>query len=359
MYVRQLELKQFRCFKQLCLDFDGRIVLISGPNGSGKTSILEALHYLCYLRSFRASSPRHLIRFGQEAFFLKICLEKGENAIIDEVQAGFSSEKRLVRLNKRPICSYKELLDHYRIVTITEDAIELIKGGPVERRSFLDQALLLGSPEYMTCLREYHQVLENRNKLLQQGSYTLGSYILWMQQLWKKTMIIQQHRKELLQKLSERTNKLLKSNFDEGLTLELLYKPKRVGNHQTMDSFLAVDTALADDERRYGRSLFGAHLDEVAINFQAKKSRIYASRGQQKLIMMLLKIAQLQELAVCKGPSLLVLDDFMTDFDKERVDNLITLITGLEGQIFFVSPLQGGICEKILMEKGAQRVELR
>lgn len=359
MQIRQLELRQFRCFKKLSLAFDEQMVLITGPNGSGKTSILEALHYLCYLRSFRDSSPRHLIHFGHDAFFLRVCLENDQQGYIDEVQAGFSAGKRLVRLNKRHISSYKELVDHYRVITVTEDALELIKGGPEGRRSFLDQALLLYKPDYIHQLREYRQVLENRNRLLQQGLHSLSSYTLWTQQLWKKSVAIQQERKRLLIDLEKRTNHLIKGYFDEGLSLQLEYQPKRTGAHATLEHFLAADPALLDNERRYGRTLFGVHLDDIIISFQDKKSRIYASRGQQKLILLLLKIAQFQELLACKGQSLILLDDFMTDFDKLRLHAMIDLISQVDGHVIFSSPLQAGMFEQLLKERGAQHISLK
>jgi len=356
--VRQLELKQFRCFKQLNLEFNEPLTLITGPNGSGKTSILEALHYLCYLRSFRSSSPRHLVHFEQDSFFLRADVEDLTHVTTDEIKVGFSAGKRLVKLNQRPICSYKELVDYYRVITITEDALDLIKGGPEERRSFLDQAILLYEPEYTQLIREYRQILEHRNSLLTKGSYEVSSYRLWTEQLWDKSTEIQQKRITLLDELSRKTNQLLGGFFDEKMEINLSYRKKRVAQRESLDDFLASDSGLADDERRYGRTLFGAHLDDFSVNFQSKKSKIYASRGQQKLIMVLLKIAQLQDLTARKGAALLLLDDFMTDFDKDRGSLIIDIVAHLNCQTIFACPLQQCIFEKMLLDKGVKKIEL-
>jgi len=356
--VRQLELRQFRCFKQLNLEFTEPMTLITGPNGSGKTSILEALHYLCYLRSFRSPSPRHLVNFDQDSFFLRADVEDLTKATTDEIKAGFSAGKRLVKLNQRPICSYKELVDYYRVITITEDALDLIKGGPEERRSFLDQAIMLYEPEYTLLIRNYRQILENRNSLLAKGTYSLPSYRLWTEQLWEKSAEIQHKRILLLEELVKQTNLLLNGYFDEKMEIELVYRKKRVGKSPSLDDFLASDARLMDDEGRYGRTLFGAHLDDFSVNFQSKKSKMYASRGQQKLIMVLLKIAQLQDLTARKGPALLLLDDFMTDFDKKRGSLIIHIVAQLNCQTIFTCPLQQGTFEELLLEKGVQKIEL-
>jgi len=356
--VRKLELKQFRCFKESSFEFTEPMTLIAGQNGSGKTSILEGLHYLCYLRSFRASSPRHLIKFDSDSFFVRAEIEDTLHSTVDEIQAGFSAGKRLVKVNKRSVCSYKELVEYYRVITVTDDTLELIKGAPEIRRSFLDQAVLLFDPDFLQPLREYRHVLENRNKLLQKGGYSKGSYELWTQQLFERSTVIQERRTQLLQDIAEKTNLMLKNTFDDLFTIELTYKPKKMGHFGTFEEFLEKEENLAGNESRYGRSLFGAHLDDFSINFQSKKSRIYASRGQQKLIMILLKLAQLQQLSDKKGPCLLLLDDFMTDFDKERGDLVLDIILGLNCQALFSSPLKNGIFELLLLKRGVQKIEL-
>ena len=334
------------------------MVLIFGQNGSGKTSILEALHYLCYLHSFRATSPRHLIHFGQESFFLKVNLEDMSRQDT-EIQVGFSAGKRLVKVNKSPVYSYKDLIDYYRVITVTEDDLQLVKGGPERRRSFLDQAIMLYDPDFIHVLRKYKQILENRNRLLQQRFSDKLFFELWTQQLWEKAKIIQQNRTDILASLVKRTNQLIQDYFDQELSFDFIYQPKRSCGQESIDKFLVAHKTLFEDEWRYGRSLFGAHLDDFAIEFQQKKSKIYASRGQQKLALLLLKIAQLKELEVCKGGGLLLLDDFMNDFDKGRGKLLIEVIAGLNCQAIFASPLQNGLFEQLLLKKGVQNIELK
>jgi recombinational DNA repair ATPase RecF len=103
--------------------------------------------------------------------------------------------------------------------------------------------------------------------------------------------------------------------------------------------------ALEPLERRYGRSLFGAHLDDVTVEFASKKSKLYASRGQQKLIVFLLKAALLTHVTGNGRPCVFLLDDFMTDFDEQRAIQLVTLLKTLPAQIIFTAPLDRGLGE--------------
>src|SRR3990172_3358446 len=176
--LTKIYIKNFRCFPALNLELDSPLVLVEGINGSGKTSLLEALHYACYLRSFRTHVPRDLIQFGQQDFFIKVALDSRalDHAMHHEVQVGFSGKRRLVKVDQKSVCSYKELMDYYRVVTLTEDDLSLINGGPDARRSFIDQAILLNDPSFITVIRNFRQVLESRNALLQISSKNEESY---------------------------------------------------------------------------------------------------------------------------------------------------------------------------------------
>ncbi len=197
-----VQLKHFRCFDQRTFELDSPVVLIQGVNGVGKTSLLEALHYACYLRSFRSHLPRDLIAFNNENFFVKVQLRDnsfGSN-LEHHIQVGFAGAKRLVKVNQKAVSSYKELMQHYRVVSLTEDDLALVKGSPQIRRTFLDQAILLSDPDFISQTRDFRTVLENRNTMLKSGRgiYDHDLYLLWTQQLWERSKTIQCARKKSL-----------------------------------------------------------------------------------------------------------------------------------------------------------------
>lgn len=358
MQLTRIHTKNFRCFTKATFDLDARIVLIRGKNGAGKSSILEALHYLCYLRSFRTHLPRDLIRFGQDGFFLKAQFCSGlDHTVGHELQVGFTDKKRSVKLNQKPIHSFKELMDHYRVVTLTEDDLAFIKGGPDVRRQFIDQAILLGNQDYAADVRAFKQVLENRNSLLQSRSFSRESHELWTKQLWEHSRAVQHARVAQIKQFAIAVNEMLDQIFDETITISLSYRPRSDDLERDFDEFMMKyrEKDLLSDECRYGRSLFGAHLDDIIVEFQEKRSKRYASRGQQKLTVFLLKVAQLNSQ---RGRSVLLLDDFMTDFDQLKARDLVHFLVSLPNQFIFTSPIRGGFFDDLADELGAKMVDL-
>lgn len=360
LQLTQINIKRFRCFKDFTLDFDNRIVLIQGANGSGKTSLLEALHYLCYLRSFRTHSPRDLIQFGNEGFFVKASFNAHDDDQLmpGDAQVGFAQKKRLVKINQKPIATYKELMDYYRVVTLTEDDLYLISSGPEVRRAFIDQALLLDDPECMSVIKNYKTILDNRNALFMRGRPDFDSYQLWTDQLWTASRIIQKQRIAMLEQFERATNEILTTQFDNQLSIAFSYTSKKIDPEMSQDEFNRLQPNLYQEECRFGRSLFGAHLDDFIIRFQDKKSKSFASRGQQKLIVLLLKMAQIKHIGFKKGSAIFLLDDFMTDFDPGRAAILLDSLDQLGFQLIFTSPLDKGFLEDNLRDRGAQRVQL-
>lgn len=356
MLIQHLQIKNFRCFKDISLPIEKSVVLITGENGSGKSSVLEAIHYGCYLRSFRTHLPRDLIHFDANNFFIKMAVQYD---LLDyNLQVGFSGKKRVVKIDEKSITSYKDLAHKYRIITITEDDISIIKGGPEIRRLFIDQAVSLQLPDFFTQLKKYRHILETRNALLDKGSFQSDDvFMIWTHQLWEQSSLIQGYRRQLLDQLQEGTNELLNTWFDESLIIRLQYQQKKM-NAASFDIFSAHSQDLFLQEKKFRRSLFGAHLDDIAIEFCYKTSRSFASRGQQKLIIMLLKIAQMRLIMQEKGPAIFLLDDFMTDFDPTKSKILFDILQTLNSQLFFTSPSPQGLFEGLLLTQNAQHIKL-
>lgn len=354
MRISHLSIKNFRCFNTLELDFNSPITLIEGLNGTGKTSLLEALHYLCYLRSFRTHIPNELVQFGQEHFFIKARLLKEHDE--HNLQVGFSHRKRLVKIDEKAIGSYKELLNFYRIVTLTEDDLELIKGGPDQRRLFIDQAIVLENADFVQLSKRCKDIVDNRNALLKRGGSS-DSYALWTQQLWQVSLHIQQARIAMLVHLEQAVKELIAAYFNNEFTISFNYQPKKA-LYGSFDEFINAQATLYQDEQRFGRSLFGAHLDDFGIHFKDIKSKSFASRGQQKLIILLLKVAQIRLLESQHRPAILLLDDFMTDFDHSRAQTLIAILCSLKIQLIFTVPTTEGFLQKELLARGASNLKL-
>lgn len=341
------------------MNLDDRIIVIEGDNGSGKTSLLEAIHYLCYMRSFRTHIPRDLVNFEKDSFFVKAQLSVDDAPA--EIQVGFSGARRLVKFNQRPIQSFKDLVPHYRVVTLIEDDLMLIKGGPEIRRAFIDQALILSNPDYLLSLKSYRAAVDHRNTVLTQSHVADDTYRFWTKHLWEQGITLQKQRRDLLANLEQRVNILFKEHFSEQspLDITLEYRSRKHADDESFDTFLQVyGDLLKQEELRLGRSMFGAHLDDFAIHFRSKKSKLYASRGQQKLIMLLLKIAHVQEIIEQHGPIIFLLDDLMADFDTATLERLVAMLINLNCQLIFTIPTQPSQLKDLLTIQGAVIMKL-
>ena len=327
MAIHTLTVQTFRNFKAATFAFAPRITLIEGVNGSGKTSLLEALHYGCYLRSFRTHTPSDLLFDGQEAesagFSLKIATDN------DLIHIGCQGKRRVVRVNNQAIDHYHDLVDNYVVVSFIEDDLGFIKGYPEARRSFIDQALGVTDRDYHQKLRAARRLVEQRNALIKQIHAPNDQYLLWTNQLARISDDISSKRRQYLEELSFALGELVaiysKAGEEESApSVSLSYLQKPYGSIEE----------LFQRERASGRTQFGPHLDDIVCTFAERSARAFSSRGQQKLTIMLIKIAQLKlKLGGRQGHGTVtfLLDDFLTDFDTDKVERLVRLLLSFSG----------------------------
>lgn len=324
MSITQVTLHNFRCFTQERFDFTYPVTIIQGDNGSGKTSLIEALHYGCHLRSFRTHIPQDLARDLQNesdntkgaggAFSVKIATK------LEDILIGVAGKQRSIKINDTKIKQYHELIQVYRVVTFVEDDLLWVKGYPDIRRHFLDQAIMIQDQEYYTLLRGLRKIVDQRNKVLTQ--FHQEQYALWTEQLQAVSETIVARRQAFLKQLNDALS-LVTQAYGADITITLEYLPKATQDVQA--------------ELRARRTLYGPHLDDIRFNLgivdgTQRDTRSFASRGQQKLTVMLVKIAQAQLLGSLRGNQgtvVFLIDDFLTDFDETRVRKLMALLRTL------------------------------
>ena len=357
MQITRLAVRNFRCFQQADFAINGAVVLFEGGNGVGKTSLLEAMHYACYLKSFRVSTPKDLLRFDQPGFSvaLTLCDELGTSS---DIQVNFSGGKRVVKIDERPVRSFKDLMKCYRVVTVTEDDLGLVRGTPDVRRDFIDGVALLDDFSLLSKIRLFRKVLANRNALLQVGSPYSDTAKVWTEQLWEQSSEIRKLRIKALKALQSEVNTVLKGYFDPSNTIQFEYRGKNVAKGSSFGACEEFHKALYEDEIRWKRSLFGVHLDDFTVVFKHRKTKLFASRGQQKMIILLMKIAQVKFLGNGAVAPIFLLDDFMGDLDENIAGRLIDVLLDLGVQLMFTAPVRSTFLAKRLKGKGLQKIPL-
>ena len=306
--IRKIELTNFRNHEFISLDFDNRKSYIYGNNGVGKTAILEAIYFASTTKSMRTSNEKDLIKKDENFAKIKIIFEnnKRNEVIISKTGKRLSANG----VEKRRISDY---IGSFNVVMFTSEDILLIKGTPMDKRNFIDLEWMLLDKEYLSLLNKYRKILKQRNALLKNikigDDYTFLN-ILGKQLLEVGTKIIEK-RTEVIELLNEELKKL-PNKFDIG-EIEIVYKPD-----QTVKG-LKIGLKPSKIVTLFESTNAGPHKDDFIINIGGKDSKIYASQGEQRLIVIAVKIALLQLITkVSKQKPILLLDDILSELDERN-----------------------------------------
>lgn len=285
-----------------------------------------------------------MIKFSQEAYILELEGSEGSHEECWNIHIGCSSKKRNIKINNSAPSSYKELVTLNPIVSIIEHDLSIISGSPEERRSLIDSMLLVNYPEMASLFRQYRSSLEQRNALLQQHAPDQLLLDILTEQLWQKASIIRKKRQELLALLNTVTQAIYSRYYHNDSFIELTYQPK-VALQDSYTFFKESHVLLFAQEKIAQRSLFGTHIDDIHILFFQKPARLFASRGQQKLILFMLKLAQC---ALLNKAAILLLDDVLSDFDEKTMAIILELVRESSPQVFITLPFRSLIMQDFL-----------
>lgn len=307
--------------------------LIHGNNGSGKTSVLEAIHFLSLGRSFRSQQYKPLIGEG--------CPEAvvyGETC--DGVTVGVSRTPRKgdspqLRLNGAKVDTFAALTHELPLQLLNSDAFALLEGGPQERRAFLDWGVFHVKHQFLQAWRMARRALLNRNALLKRNAPS-DEIDPWSHELSVHGKVVDGLRAEYLGQLRD--------HFETGLGLELqerLGAPLAIQYHAGWDTGRELQELLSEHlgkERRYGHTLYGPHRADLIITAKGKPCSELLSRGQLKLSVSLLKIAQAQLLQASSGrSSIFLVDDLPAELDRENQSIICRHLAELKAQTFVTS----------------------
>jgi DNA replication and repair protein RecF len=324
MPLRRVQVTDFRCLHSASLDLDSKFTLISGPNASGKTSLLESLYVLGRGRSFRTRRLEHLIRRGAERFVVFGEVDSGGGRVALGVEGSTSGVRARIAGTSPPTLA--ELALRLPIQIIDPEVHRLIEEGPSRRRRFLDWGVFHVEQEFVGHWQRYQQVLKQRNAALKIGDAAVVA--AWDADLVQHGEAISESRRRYVDSLTgiaaEIGGNLL------GMELNLSY---RSGWPRDELFASALRASLAHD-REMGATQVGPHRAELGIRLDGVSVKDRISRGQQKLLAATLLMAQIKlfpEDALAQ-PTLL-LDDPAAELDDERLGRLIREVAGQSVQL--------------------------
>jgi len=344
MYLKQLHLQQFRNYRQQQVEFVAPKTILVGNNAQGKTNLLEAVALLSTLRSNRASSDRDLIY--NDADTAQITGTVDRIAGTSELSIFLrSSGRRTVTLNSEPCRRQLDFLGTLNLVQFSSLDLDLVRGAPENRRRWLDGLLIQLEPVYAYIWRQYNQVLRQRNALLRQIKKAAargkaiappGTLAVLDVQLATLGVRVVRRRWRALRRLVPLAQHWHSEISGRAERLQIDYTPNLQGaDEETIDrdpeamrqGFLAQIQLKAEIERYQGTSLVGPHRDEVMLTIDNTPVRQYGSQGQQRTLVLALKLSELELIEDVVGePPLLLLDDVLAELDPDRQNQLLAAI---------------------------------
>jgi DNA replication and repair protein RecF len=336
MIVERLELVDFRNYESLSIQLDPAVTAIIGDNGQGKTNLVEALAYLSTLSSFRGMPNEALVRDGASEAVIRATVvhDDGRQTLIEALIA--RSARSVVQVNRQRLGRARDLLGTLRVSVFAPDDLALVKGGPAERRRFLDETLVALAVKYDAARLELDRIVLQRNRLLKQAGRVLTDDVALTLDVWDQRLsVVGDQFGHARATLVERVAPFVRAAYDDlagGRTeLDLVYDPpwRRRG------LAAALVDARADDVRR-GVSTVGPHRDDVTVRLRGLPARTHASQGEQRTLSLSLRLAAHRLVTERTGTTpLLVLDDVLSELDDDRSVALLAHLPA--GQVVMTS----------------------
>ena len=330
MRVTRLRLCSFRNFTREEISFGPGVNLLVGPNGQGKTNLLEAIYFLGYGRSFRTAAPRECIRHSEEQAWVGGSVEHG--AIVRDLEIAISSaEKRLTVRGKE--VSLEEFVGSLHVLALTSRHLGVVRGGPDERRAFLDRAMLTLYPGHIRHLALYSRTLKQRNRLLRLarvrgGRLDQAALESWDEQLVSEGARIAANRRRYVAEMKRELTEPLFAG--ERLEVEYVSSAAAGGEIEEIEREFGqrlVERRAAD--LRLGFTSVGPHRDELRLTLDGRSLADYGSAGQQRSALVALYFAQMEVHRAYHGHfPVFLLDDVEAELDAARLESLLDYLTG-------------------------------
>ncbi len=340
MIVERIELVDIRNYEAATFELTGGVTAVVGRNGQGKTNLAEALAYLATLSSFRGATPESMIRVAADNGVIRATVRDDDGReILIEAELSRLGRNR-VQVNRQRLAKARDLLGSLRVSVFAPDDLVLVKGGPAERRRFLDDTLVALATKYDATRLELDRIVRQRNTLLKQAHGKLTDEVVATLDVWDARLVavgepFGHARATLVARCAPMVVEAYDQLAGEAVAVDLVYEP--AWRRQGLAATLA---AHRNDDLRRGVSTVGPHRDDVEIALAGLPARTHASQGEQRTLALALRLAAHRLVAERTGSTpVLVLDDVLSELDPERATALLAHLPAGQVVITTASPL--------------------
>lgn len=330
MHLERLDIRDFRNLEAVDLQPHPNFNVLAGPNGQGKTNVLGALYWLATLRPMRGRL-RELVRWKQKTAQVSGTVE--QTGLVHRLAVRIKDGQRTALREDKPTknAGYFGALS---VVLFTPDDVGLVRGPPADRRRFLDRAIFTGRPGHLADVLAYRRALDARNALLRDGGPD-ALIETYEEVLAGHGARLAASRHAYIQALSPRFETAFSAIADAHLKGRLRYRQSIEGDAATLRDTWAAER---EKDRNRGFTQRGPHVDDVAFRLLDRPAKAYASQGQQRAMVLALKIAEIEQLQADQQITpVLLLDDVSSELDPERNRRLFEFLGRFEGQVFITT----------------------
>jgi DNA replication and repair protein RecF len=336
VYLEQLHLQNFRNYQDQFVVLGAPKTILVGANAQGKSNLLEAVELLSTLRSHRTNRDRDLILDGESVGQISAQLQR-DSGLVDLRLTLHDTGRRNAMVHSETVKRQLDFLGYINTVQFSSLDLDLVRGGPGERRDWLDAVLVQLEPIYAHLLQQYQQALKQRNAFLKRlraienPNADPQQLLIWNQQLATLGARVVQRRHRMLGRLEPLAQSWHQAISGKTEHLALEYSPNvrhdLAQPEQLFPEFLVQMQGKAIAEYHQATSLVGPHRDEVHLTINQTPARQYGSQGQQRTLVLALKLAELQLIEEVIGePPILLLDDVLAELDLNRQNQLLDAI---------------------------------
>jgi DNA replication and repair protein RecF len=342
MHVTHLSLADFRSYARAEVPLGPGVTAFVGPNGQGKTNLVEAVGYLATLGSHRVSSDAPLVRMGAERAIVRAQVRQGERQQLIELELNPGRANR-ARINRSSQVRPRDVLGILRTVLFAPEDLALVKGDPGERRRLLDELVTARSPRMAGVRSDYERVLKQRNTLLKSAALArrhggrnmdMSTLDIWDQHLAQVGAELLAQRLDLVAVLQPLADKAYEQLAPGGGPVALEYKASAPGEGHTREELyqqlLEALAGVRKQEIERGVTLAGPHRDDLVLRLGRLPAKGYASHGESWSYALALRLASYELLRAEGNEPVLILDDVFAELDARRRDRLAELVAPAE-----------------------------
>jgi DNA replication and repair protein RecF len=336
--ITNLNLNNYRSYTTLDLSLDPGVSIFVGKNGEGKTNIAEAVLYLTFLSSHRASGNTPLIKLGNQSAYIRAKVKYPEREILVELEINSDKANR-AKVNQNQVRSQKEIFGIVQTIYFSPEDLDIVRGDPSERRRFIDQLLTLRSPRIAGVISDYERAVKQRNSLLKTRA-SADALNPWDKQVAELGGELITLRMLALDELKPIFNQVYK-DISDTKPAEIVYKSSienpTLNQGENSEKIMERLVNNRGTELDRGLTLTGPHRDDLLLILGDHAVKGYASHGESWSIALSLKLATYNLLKLDGLSPILILDDVFSELDEERRERLAEIAKSADQTIITVA----------------------